>query len=146
MKNCLASWLHSAETEAIACASKVIDGRIHDAPRHPFRGSNSSRALREMSETISRNGNLREDILLDACDNYPRPVMGGNQKSRLKGLLYGLPFGQAGGFIGDACLILAENWSVSPLRIIPSSVSGLFHRPFRIFPSSMRRDQVKVGT
>ena len=30
-KNCLASWLHSAETEAIACRSKVIGGRIYDA-------------------------------------------------------------------------------------------------------------------
>jgi hypothetical protein len=47
-KNCLASWLHSAETEAIACRSKVIGGRIYDA-RDFVASFSASRNLQEMS-------------------------------------------------------------------------------------------------
>jgi hypothetical protein len=49
MKNCLASWLHSAETEAIACGSKVIGGRIYDACRCISSSADTSRKLRTIA-------------------------------------------------------------------------------------------------
>jgi hypothetical protein len=56
-KNCLASWLHSAKTEAIACRSKVIAGRIYDAGNF-VAPSNASRNFSEMS----RVNFTREDL------------------------------------------------------------------------------------
>jgi hypothetical protein len=69
VKDCLASWLHSAETEAIACTSKVIGGRIYDAiydasyDARNFILGNPSRQLRGMSQADSRWSNLEEHSL-----------------------------------------------------------------------------------
>jgi hypothetical protein len=74
VKDCLASWLHSADTEAIACTSKVIGGRIYDAINDArndawnFILGNSSRRLREMSQVDSRWSNLGEN----SCDRLPK--------------------------------------------------------------------------
>jgi hypothetical protein len=69
-KNCLASWLHSAKTEAIACRSKVIAGRIYDAGNF-VAPSNASRNFSEMS----RVNFTREDLDGALYQRQTRPTL-----------------------------------------------------------------------
>jgi hypothetical protein len=67
VKDCLASWLHSADTEAIACTSKVIDGRIYDARK--FILGNPSRRLRGMSQVDFAPEQPGREFFLNVCPN-----------------------------------------------------------------------------
>jgi hypothetical protein len=117
-KNCLASWLHSAKTEAIACRSKVIAGRIYDAGNF-VAPSNVSRNFSEMS----RVDFTREDLQrrsLSTANRVPRRIRRPTIKKSAKALLCMHFIANKAGAINRQCAvcrILAGKQPLSPFRI-----------------------------
>jgi hypothetical protein len=129
MKNCLASWLHSAESEAIACRSKVIDGRImtHCGILFVHRASRVPRNVRGRFRATGIWG----DIFLDACDNFPRPVDGRQSKEPFERIA------SAGFCLGRPAASSAMSVSFSP-KIGRYRLLELFHRRFGNYSISVR--------